>query len=95
MTTTPNPHDDGLLFLARTATECLVSQKPVQMSHPPGWERNGFPLPIKRQQPDQDGFVRQEYRPLAVLEYVNEVLSGEIASKKSRLRARQENGNDR
>lgn len=94
MTPTPNPKDDGLLLLAHQATECLIRQQPVAVTHPPGWERNGFPLPIKKQKPDQEGFVHQEYRPLAVLEYVHDVLSGEIASKKSLLRARQETSHD-
>lgn len=72
--------------LARQATEALLAQKPLTVRHEAGWERDGFPLPIKRMPTLADGVVVQDYRPLAVLEYAHEVLSGEIAAKKIRDR---------
>jgi len=62
------------------ATECLLMQMSIGVVHPAGWKREGFPLPIKKMQPGDDGTTRQDYRPLAVLEYVQEVLSGETAA---------------
>lgn len=72
--------------LARRATEALLEQKPLTVHHEPGWERDGFPLPIKRMPALPSGFVVQDYRPMAVLEYVQEVLSGELAARKARDR---------
>lgn len=64
-----------ITHLAHTATIALLRQEPVTITHPPGWERNGFPLPIKREKPAEDGSVTQNYRPLAILDHVNELLS--------------------
>lgn len=72
--------------LARQATEALIEQRPITVRHEPGWERNGFPLPIKRMPRDSDGGETQEYRPLAILEYANDVLSGAVAARKMRER---------
>jgi hypothetical protein len=77
---------EALSVLARRATEALLLQQPVSVFHDVGWERDGFPLPIKREQPLPDGSVMQLYRPMAVLEYVQEALSGEIAAKRMRDR---------
>lgn len=68
--------------LAKYATACMLIQEPVSIVHPAGWERDGYPLPIKRMSTAEDGTVTQEYRPLAILEYVQEVLSGELAKRK-------------
>jgi hypothetical protein len=73
-------------MLARGATEALLEQKALTVHHKAGWERDGFPLPIKRMPPLSDGSVVQDYRPLAVLEYVQEVLSVEISARKARDR---------
>ena len=73
--------------LAHLATAALLAQTPVTVTHPAGWKREGFPLPMKRQAPDTDGSVSQHYRPLAILEYVNEMLNGEIAARRVRDRA--------
>ncbi len=68
--------------LANYATACLLIQEHVSILHSAGWERDGYPLPIKRMPAAEDGTVAQEYRPLAILEYVQEVLSGELAKRK-------------
>lgn len=65
----------NLEALAQQATAALLAQKPVTVTHPAGWERDGFPLPIKRMQPSADGSVTQTYRPLVIFEYVHEKLS--------------------
>ena len=73
--------------LARKATEAMLEQKALTVRHEPGWEREGFPLPIKRNKiPNADGTITQEYRPLAILEYVDEVCSGELASRLAKER---------
>ena len=72
--------------LAKIATFHLLRQQPMEITHPADWQRDGFPLPIKRNQPGHDGTTKQEYRPMAVLEYVQEVLSGENAAKLARDR---------
>lgn len=68
--------------LVITASHCLLSQSMVSITHQPGWARNGFPLPVRRNPADEDGSVTQQYRPLALLEYAHEVLSGAIAAKR-------------
>lgn len=73
-------------ILANQAAYYLLKQLPMPVTHDAGWSRDGFPLPIKRMEPNADGTVDQDYRPLAILEYVHEVLSGEIASRKARDR---------
>lgn len=67
----------NLTTLAHEATEALLAQQPVTVKHPPNWQRDGFPLPTVRRKPAADGSVTQQYRPLAILEYVNEKLIGE------------------
>ncbi len=60
----------------------MLIQEPVSILHPAGWERDGYPLPIKRMPAAENGTVTQEYRPLAILEYVQDVLSGDLAKRK-------------
>lgn len=72
--------------LAMQAAHYLLKQQPMPVTHAEGWKREGFPLPIKRMIPDADGTITQEYRPMAILEYVQEVLSGEIAARQARDR---------
>ena len=69
----------NLKELAARALHQLLLQQPLEITHAPGWERNGFPLPIKRHQPGHDGTTRQEYRPLVILEYVQEMLARQTA----------------
>lgn len=65
-------------LLGQMALDCILSRDPVTITHPPGWERSpGFPLPIKRMPPSGDGSVTQTYRPIAILEYVDDVLQDE------------------
>lgn len=72
--------------LAHKAADCLLEQRPVTITHEPGWKREGFPLPMKRMAASADGSITQDYRPLAVLEYVHEVLSGELAARRTAKR---------
>lgn len=65
----------NLEALAHEALAALLAQKHVNVTHPKGWERDGFPLPWTRMKPKADGSVTQPYRPLAILEYVHEKLS--------------------
>lgn len=71
----------NLETLTRQAADALLAQTPVVVTHPAGWQRDGFPLPIKREPPAPDGSVTQGYRPLAVFEYVNEKLTVKKAPK--------------
>ena len=73
--------------LASRATHALLMQLPLEVTHGAGWQREGFPLPIKRMMANDAGEVVQQYRPIAILEYVQEVLSGEIAARQARDRA--------
>ncbi len=60
----------------------LLAQEPVRLALPADWQRpRNFPLPIKK----TEGMVR-EYRPLAILEWVNDELSGANASAEARKR---------
>jgi hypothetical protein len=70
--------------LALSAIDCLLAQETVVVTHAMGWKREGFPLPIKRNAPNIDGTTTQEYRPMAILEFVQETLSGEIAARRMR-----------
>ncbi len=62
--------------LVNQAAAALLARKNVTLTHPPGWVRDGFPLPVKRQKPDVFGSVTQEYRPMAIFEYVSDKLNG-------------------
>lgn len=75
-----------LRMLAKSACAALLNQTVVEVHHLPGWKRDGFPLPIKREKPSHDGSVIQSYRPMAILEYVNDSLSGELASRLAKRR---------
>lgn len=68
--------------LVNQAAAALLARKNVTVIHPPGWVRDGFPLPVKRQQPDVFGSVTQDYRPMAIFEYVNEKLNGQAAGER-------------
>lgn len=80
----------NLTSIAAQATHYLLLQQPMTITHAAGWERNGFPLPIKRMVADSDGTTTQDYRPMAILEYVHEVLSGVIAAKAMAKRKKSE-----
>ncbi len=71
--------------LALMACKALLRQQPVRMVLPEDWTRpDSFPLPIKA---DKDSPVR-EYRPLAILEWVNDLMAAKATAE--RLRARSE-----
>ena len=70
--------------LAETALICLLLQKPMTLILEPNYQRNGLPLPMKKVLPADDGTTSQNYRPMDILEYVQEVLSGEMAKRRSR-----------
>ena len=76
--------NNEITALAQKATSCLLMQVPMSITHQPGWVRNGLPLPMKRQKPSDDGTTTQDYRPLGILEYVHEVLSGELTKRQNR-----------
>ena len=78
--TTTSPE---LTALAHRALHHMLHQTVVTVIHEQGYARNGWPLPIKRALPAEDGTTTQNYRPLAVLEYVQEVLSGDQAKRKA------------
>lgn len=74
--------------LGDLALTAILRQQTVSVTRRPDEERNGFPLPTKRNKiPNPDGTITQEYRPLAVLEWINEVCSGELASRLAKQRA--------
>ncbi len=79
-----------LIGLAECATRSLLSQGVVRVVHPAGWERDGFPLPIKRNKIlNADGSTTQDYRPLAILEYVDDVLSGALKARLQQQRLKE------
>lgn len=72
--------------LANYAVRSLLGGTTVQMTHPFDWKREGFPLPIKKEKPNANGDTIQQYRPMAIFEYVHEVLTGEVAARNARDR---------
>ena len=76
--------------LGRAALAALLDQTPLQLRHPAGWTRPaGWPVPIKRNKhPDSDGTTAQPYRPMAVLEFINDELSGANRARAASDRAR-------
>lgn len=78
-----NLDQEYLTAVGTRATACLLAQMPVTITRHVTVERKGFPLPMRRMPPDTDGNVTQDYRPLAVLEWVNDTLVA--AAKADRL----------
>jgi hypothetical protein len=85
--------DPELRALAQDALDAMIDQRPLALTRHKDEPRNGFPLPIERNKPAPDGLVTQQYRPLAILEYVSDLLSGAIASRRAK-RDRQGASND-
>lgn len=81
-----NITEHALHELAHLAVAHLLDQTPVVITRHKDAPRNGMPLPIKKVAPNQDGYVTQEYRPLAILEYVNDILSGDLARRQAKER---------
>jgi len=74
--------------LAAKAHYGLMYQTLVEITHEAGWVREtGFPLPVKKNQKNADGTLTQQYRPMAIFEFIQETLSGEIAARKMRDKA--------
>ena len=79
-----------LRHLAESAVIAILHRTTVSVTRDANCEREGFPLPIKRNKiPNADGTITQEYRPLAILEYVDEACSGELASRLAKERSAQ------
>ena len=79
---------DRLRWLAESAVLGILHRTTVSVTRATNCEREGFPLPIKRNKiPNADGTITQEYRPMAILEYVEEACSGELASRLAKERA--------
>ena len=70
--------------LVNQAAAALLTRSNVTITHPPGWVRDGFPLPVQRNKPDVFGSVTQDYRPMALFEYVNDKLNDEAAGERLR-----------
>jgi len=74
-------HPQTLVMLA---THAILYQHPVRLVLNEGWTRpRNFPLPIKADK----STANREYRPLAILEWVDGELSGENAAAEARERA--------
>lgn len=71
-----------LMDLAYTAVQNMLEPKPVTITHAAGWERHGFPLPIERKASAADGTVTQDYRPIAILSFVDDCVKGRIPEQK-------------
>lgn len=70
--------------LALMACKALLRQQPVAMLLPDDWERpEGFPLPIKAH---KDTLAR-EYRPLAILEWVNDTMAARVQATRTKARS--------
>jgi len=59
----------NLHALAQQALQHLLAGTPMTITHV---RPVGFPLPVKRMPDNPDGTVMQSYRPIAVLEYVDD-----------------------
>lgn len=70
---------EELKDLAQRALLAMISLNPVSITRRKGEPNNGLPLPIKRQDPDSKGNTTQNYRAIAVLEYVNDRLQANYA----------------
>lgn len=81
---------ERLRLLATAAVAAIFQRTTVSVTRAADCDREGFPLPIKRNKaPNVDGTITQEYRPMAILEYVEEACSGELASRLAKERAAQ------
>lgn len=79
---------ERLRLLATAAVAAIFQRTTVSVTRAADCDREGFPLPIKRNKiPNVDGTITQEYRPMAILEYVEEACSGELASRLAKERA--------
>lgn len=79
---------DSLDLLAAYAANCIVSSTCMVLTLRDGERPDGFPLPIKRVQAPIDGDITQRYRPLAILEWIQDVVSGEVARRAAAKKAK-------
>lgn len=71
--------DDDIQLLANGAVNHLLRNAYMSITLRNGQQPKGFPLPIKRVH--GEGHLTQEYRPLAVLEFVQDVVAKEAAQR--------------
>ena len=63
---------------ASLALGALLKREPVVLTHEPGWQRpEGWPLPGVKGELGPDGSRTNQYRPIAILEYVDYALTKE------------------
>lgn len=79
---------DDILLLANGATNCIVRNAAMPITLRGGERPKGFPLPIKRVRGEGD--ITQEYRPLAILEWIQDLVSGEVARRTAAKKAKNE-----
>lgn len=80
------PFTTDLQALAAMAINAMFNIEPVCMTLPDNWKRpHNFPLPIVVHKRTNN----REYRPLAVLEWINDELTGENRAAEAKARARE------
>lgn len=79
---------EQLIDCAHAALGSLFDGCAHTITHPAGWQRpRNWPLPIAATEPAADGTLTRSYRPIAVLEWINEQVQNEAAAE--RMRAQQ------
>ena len=71
--------DDDIQLLANGAVNHLLRNAYMSITLRNGQQPKGFPQPIKRVRGSGD--ITQEYRPLAVLEFVQDMVTKEAAQR--------------
>lgn len=79
---------DSVQLLATGAANYILRNLPMPITLRGGERPEGFPLPLKRVHGEGD--ITQEYRPLAILEWVQDVVSGEVAQRAAAKKAKAE-----
>lgn len=74
--------------LANSALSHLLKNTPMPITLRGGERPEGFPLPLKRVHGEGD--ITQEYRPLAILEWIQDVVSGEVARRAAAKKSKAE-----
>ncbi|MDH0423523.1 hypothetical protein [Delftia tsuruhatensis] len=80
--------DDDIQLLANGAVNHLLRNAYMSITLRNGQQPKGFPLPNKRVH--GEGHLTQEYRPLAILEWIQDVVSGEVARRAAAKKAKTE-----
>jgi hypothetical protein len=85
----------NLRTLALAATNAMLNRDTVSWSHHASEARPEYwPLPIKREPAGPDGLVTQKYRPIALLEYVEDRLAAKDAAERQRSRTIAQGGEE-